>query len=83
MKKGVAVVAFVLMASSVANAGGHGAGGVSSSSPGQQFRTNGPVTSGPTAGPGASGYSPGQQFRANGPGTTSPGASVYAPGFLK
>ena len=77
-----AVVGLLVASSSGAFAKGPG-GGASSVSPGQQFRTNGPVTTGPTAGPGASGYSPGQQFRANGAGTTSPGASVYAPGFLK
>jgi hypothetical protein len=64
--------------------GGAGPGmGASSFSPGNQFATHGPVTTGPTAGPGASGYAPGQSFRAYGPGTTSPGASIYAPGFLK
>ena len=78
----IAVVGLLIAPSSSVLAKGPG-GGASAASPGQQFRTNGPVTSGPTAGPGASGYSPGQQFRANGAGTTSPGASVYAPGFLK
>ena len=31
--------------------GAPGGGGASGTSPGQQFRTNGPVTTGPTAGP--------------------------------
>lgn len=83
MKKFVSSAAVIgLLVASSSSVFAKGPGGVSSSSPGQQFRTNGPVTSGPTAGPGASGYSPGQQMRANGLGTGN-GASVYAPGFLK
>ena len=76
-----AVFGLLVASSSSVLAKGPG-GGASAVSPGQQFRTNGPVTSGPTAGPGASGYSPGQQMRANGSGSGT-GASVYAPGFLK
>jgi hypothetical protein len=82
-----AVVTVLAVASSAADAKGPGgapSGGASSVSPGQQFRANGPVTSGPTAGPGASGYAPGRLYIGNGgPTTGSPGASVYAPGFLK
>ena len=54
-------------------------GGASSVSPGQQYRSNGPV-----AGThGASGYAPGQQFRTNGAVTGTHGASGYAPGHTK
>ena len=80
-----AVLGLLVASSSSVLAKGPGAapsGSASSFSPGQQFRANGPVTSGPTTGPGASGYAPGQQMRAFGSGTGN-GASVYAPGFLK
>jgi hypothetical protein len=85
MKKIVSLAAVVTMlavASSAANAGGHG---VSGSSPGQQFRTNGIQQNGPTAGyPGASGYAPGRLYQSGAPTTaTGSGASVYAPGFLR
>jgi len=77
------MVALMAFASSAADARGPG-GGASGISPGQQFRTNGPQTSGPTAGfPGASGYAPGRLFQGNSTTHGSPGASVYAPGFLK
>ena len=79
-----AVVGLLVASSSSVLAKGPG-GGASTISPGQQFRNNGPQTTGPTAGlPGASGYAPGRLFIGNGgPTTGSPGASVYAPGFLK
>jgi hypothetical protein len=85
MKKILLGTAFTLMAVTAANAGGHGGGGggASSFSPGHSFQSNGPVTSGPTAGPGASGYAPGHLFQSNGSVTGSPGASGYAPGQVK
>ncbi len=77
-----AVLGLLVASSSSVFARGLGGMGASTVSPGHQFQTHGPVTSGPTAGPGASGYAPGRQYIQNGR-TTNPGASVYAPGFLK
>ena len=54
-------------------------GGASQNAPGQQFRTNGPVS----GTHGASGYSPGQQYRTNGAVAGTHGASGYAPGHTK
>lgn len=54
-------------------------GGASSVSPGQQYRSNGPVT----GTHGASSYAPGQQFRNNSAVTGTHGASGYAPGHTK
>jgi hypothetical protein len=80
----LAAMVTVLAVATSANAKGLG-GGAPASTPGQQFRSSGPVNTGPTAGPGASGYAPGQISRENmNNGThTGPGASVYAPGFMK
>jgi hypothetical protein len=77
-----AVVGLLVASSSgvLARAGG----GASSISPGQQFRSGGPQTVGPTAGyPGASGYAPVRLYLGNRTTHGSPGASIYAPGFLK
>jgi hypothetical protein len=80
-----AVLGLLVASSAAALAKGPGGvgGGASSFSPGHEFRTNGPVTSGPTAGPGASGYAPGRQYINNGAVSGSPGASGYAPGHRK
>ncbi len=53
--------------------------GASQSSPGYQFRTNGPVN----GTHGASGYAPGQLYRSNGAVSGTHGASGYAPGHVK
>jgi hypothetical protein len=73
------IMGLVLVASSGANARGNGGSagfGASAFSPGQQFRSNGPVT----GYHGASGYAPGHLYRLNGSVTGHPGASGYAPG---
>ena len=74
-----AVVGLLVASSSSVFARGPG-GGVSTSSPGQNFIAAQKTPTGGT--PGASGYSPGQQYLNSGNSKGSPGASVYAPGFL-
>jgi hypothetical protein len=77
-----AVVGLLVASASSVFAKGPG-GGVSSSSPGQQFIAAGKTGTGGS--PGASGYSPGDKYNDAGKTTTGthPGASVFAPGFLK
>jgi hypothetical protein len=90
-----AVLGLLVASSSSVLAGGRGGSmGVSSISPGNEFRT-GTNTAVSVGGPGASGYAPGRRYLEDrnesptareidrDPAATGPGASVYAPGFLK
>lgn len=75
----IASAALLISASAFAQTGGRATApgqSVVPTTPGQQFRTNGPVP----GTHGASGYAPGTQFRTNGPVTGTHGASGYAPG---
>ena len=76
----IASAALLISASAFAQTGGGRATAPGQSvvptTPGQQYRTNGPTN----GMPGASGYAPGQQHRTNRPVTGTHGASGYAPG---